>query len=51
MVTLRLSVDVDTPEAFAEQEYDYVEGWKIIDLSLMNDALGKCFKSIIVLYD
>jgi hypothetical protein len=32
---------VPEPRALKKQEYDYVEGWKIVDLKIMNEALGK----------
>ena len=32
--------DAPEPRGLKRQEYDYVEGWKIVDLKIMNEALG-----------
>jgi len=45
---------VPEPRALQKQEYDYVEGWKIVDLKIMNEALEiaqKCGHSQVVLVE
>lgn len=45
---------VPEPRALKKQEYEYVEGWKIVDLKIMNEALEiaqKCGHSQVVLVE
>jgi len=46
--------DAPEPRGLKRQEYDYVEGWKIVDLKIMNEALEiaqKCGHSQVVLVE
>eukprot|EP00092_Neocalanus_flemingeri_P006542 GFUD01007052.1.p1 GENE.GFUD01007052.1~~GFUD01007052.1.p1 ORF type:complete len:560 (+),score=220.44 GFUD01007052.1:152-1831(+) len=52
--TAAMDERVPEPKGLKKQEYEYVEGWKIVDMKIMNEALEiaqKCGHSQIVLVE